>query len=168
MLRALLIAFCVLLTDQVSKWLVVTRMNLFESFPVIDHFFYITSHRNRGAAFGIMQNQQWLFVLMSALVMVGIVVFLYKSRHTKSFSYYFITTCLACILGGAMGNLLDRIRMESVVDFLDFRFGTYAYPIFNVADSAVVVGALMLAIYTLFFDAESTKEKEEMRIKNVE
>jgi signal peptidase II len=139
-----MIALVVLGVDQWSKWLIVHKMKLYESIPVIDGFFYITSHRNRGAAFGILQNQQWLFILVTLIVVVALIYYLWKySRESALLSWSF-----ALVLGGAIGNLLDRVRLGEVVDFFHFIFGTYHYPIFNVADSAIVIGVGLLLLAT--------------------
>jgi signal peptidase II len=148
-LRYYLLALAVILLDQWSKWLVVTKMALREQIPVIDGFFYLTSHRNRGAAFGILQNQQWLFISITTIVILFIVIYLWKVRKQ-----FWMSFSLSLVLGGAIGNLLDRIRNGEVVDFFHFQFGTYQFPIFNVADSMIVVGVFILAFLTVFSSAE--------------
>jgi signal peptidase II len=153
-LRHLFTALGILLLDQWTKWLVVSKMRLYESIPVIDGFFYITSHRNRGAAFGILQNQQWLFITITVVVIGFVMVYLWQlksERPLMSFSF-------SLILGGAVGNLVDRVRHGEVVDFLHFQFGSYHYPIFNVADSAIVVGVVILLLITLFTPTSQPKE----------
>ncbi|MBA4494224.1 signal peptidase II [Paenactinomyces guangxiensis] len=145
----------ILIADQWTKWLVVKHMSLFQSIPVIDEFFHITSHRNRGAAFGILENQQWLFITITFIVIMIILYYLWQLKSERpwmSFSF-------ALILGGAVGNLIDRIKTGEVVDFLDFRFGTYNFPIFNVADSAIVVGVCILVLITLFSSEVESNEK---------
>jgi signal peptidase II len=154
-LRYYVIALFVLLIDQWTKWMVVRRMEWGESIPVIDHFFYITSHRNRGAAFGMLQNQQWLFILVTLVVVAMILYSLWKRKKEKpwlSFSF-------ALILGGAIGNLLDRIRTGEVVDFLHFFLRSYAFPVFNLADTMIVVGIGILVITHLFGSAVKSPEK---------
>ncbi|MDN4594989.1 signal peptidase II [Polycladomyces subterraneus] len=142
MLRYYLIAITVLVIDQLTKWLVATKMSLYESIPLIQGVFYITSHRNRGAAFGILQNQQWLFITVTLVVITFLLVYLHRlGRERAGASWSF-----ALILGGAVGNLLDRVRLGEVVDFFDFRL--IHYPIFNVADSAIVIGVILLVIDT--------------------
>ncbi|MDR6224771.1 signal peptidase II [Desmospora profundinema] len=133
----------ILLLDQVTKWFVLHRMSLYESIPLWDDVFHITSHRNRGAAFGILQDQQWLFITVTIAVVVGIIVYLIRLKGRQPL----MSWSLALILGGAIGNLIDRVRMGEVVDFLDFRL--IHYPIFNVADSAIVVGVAIMVWITL-------------------
>lgn len=129
-------------------------MELHESIPIIDNFFAITSHRNKGAAWGILQGQMTFFYIITIIVVIGIIYMLHK--HGKENKLFAIS--LSVILGGAIGNFIDRLFRKEVVDFLDFIIFTYDYPIFNIADSALVVGVILLIIVTL---------KEEKRKENV-
>ncbi|MGN7761245.1 signal peptidase II [Paenibacillus sp. 22594] len=140
-----LIALIVFLVDQGTKYLIATRLELAEQIPVIKDFFIITSHRNQGAAFGILQGQQWFFFLITVIVVAGIVWYLNKARATRKL----LPTALALVLGGAVGNFLDRLLNGEVVDFLMFNFGSYTFPIFNVADSCIVVGVALIILDTL-------------------
>lgn len=135
----------ILIMDQWTKWLVLQHMSLYESIPVIDSFFFITSHRNRGAAFGILQNKQWLFIIITFIVIGFVLYYLWQLKQERPLMSY----SFSLILGGAIGNLIDRLRSGEVVDFLHFQFGSYQFPIFNVADSAIVVGVVVLVILTL-------------------
>ena len=101
------IALAVLLLDQVTKWLVLERMHLYESIPVVDGIFYITSHRNRGAAFGILQDQQWLFIPVTLIVVAVLIYYLWVFRRERPLA----SSSFSLILGGAIGNLIDRVRM---------------------------------------------------------
>jgi signal peptidase II len=149
-----LIALIVLAIDQVSKWFIVTNMKLNESWPVIDEFFYITSHRNRGAAFGILQDQRWFFIVITVVVVVGIIWYLHKMAQERRI---LLCTSLSLLLGGAIGNFIDRARVGEVVDFLHFRFQfawfgndvDYHFAIFNIADSAIVIGVALIFLDTL-------------------
>lgn len=120
-------------------------MDLAEQIPVIDNLFYITSHRNRGAAFGILQNQQWLFISITIVVVLCLLIYMWKLRKKQPLT----TFALSLILGGAFGNLIDRVRTGEVVDFFHFQYDVYQFPIFNVADSAIVVGVSILFFITL-------------------
>jgi signal peptidase II len=142
-LRYFSIAAAVLLLDQITKWFVLNRMSLYESIPLWEDVFHITSHRNRGAAFGILQDQQWLFITVTIAVVIGIIVYLIQLKGQQPLMAW----SLALILGGALGNLIDRVRMGEVVDFFDFRL--IHYPIFNIADSAIVVGVAIMVWITL-------------------
>ncbi|MDG5788267.1 signal peptidase II [Evansella sp. AB-P1] len=139
------LSLLIILLDQGTKWLVVQRMELRESIPVIEGWFYLTSHRNAGAAFGILQGQMWLFYIVTTVVIVVIIYMIQK--QVQGNRWYGIS--LGLVLGGAIGNFIDRIFLGEVVDFLDVYIFSYNYPIFNVADSALVVGVIMLIIYFL-------------------
>ncbi|MEK4850651.1 signal peptidase II [Paenibacillus sp. FSL H7-0756] len=159
-----LIALIVFLIDQGTKYLIATRLELAEQIPVIKDFFIITSHRNRGAAFGILEGQQWFFIVITVIVVCGIVWYLNKTRKTRKL----LPTALALVLGGAVGNFLDRILNGEVVDFLMFNFGSYTFPIFNVADSCIVVGVGLIILDTLLEvkgEQEVTEVKESQEVK---
>jgi signal peptidase II len=120
-------------------------MELYQSISVISEFFYITSHRNRGAAFGILQNQTWLFILVTSCVVIAIIIFMVKMKKETILT----KTALSFVLGGAIGNFVDRVRTGEVVDFFHFQFGSYHFPIFNVADSAICVGVALFLLANL-------------------
>jgi signal peptidase II len=153
-LRYYLIALVVFLLDQATKWIIVHKIPLYEARSVIGEFFQITSHRNRGAAFSILQNQRWFFVIITLVVMVGIIWYL---RRTVQANKRLLSFALSLLLGGALGNFLDRALFGEVVDFLQFRFTftifgndiDYIYPIFNIADSAIVVGVILIFLESL-------------------
>jgi signal peptidase II len=145
------IAAAVILLDQVSKTIVLKTMPLYESIPVIPGFFSLTHVHNPGGAFGFLaQNfsawRHYLF-LCAALFALGFIVYFY--RQIKG-AYPFLRAALALILGGAIGNLIDRLRFGEVVDFLDFYLGYMHWPTFNIADSAVTTGVLIFVIHVLF------------------
>jgi signal peptidase II len=149
-----LIALFVILLDQITKWLIVSNMYLGESITVIENFFYITSHRNRGAAWGILQGQMWLFYVITVIVIVAIMYYLYKSVKGK----WLLGVSLALMLGGAIGNFIDRVIRKEVVDFIHTYVFGYNFPVFNIADSALVIGVIMLMIQIVLEERE-TKEK---------
>ncbi|MFZ5646128.1 MAG: signal peptidase II [Bacillota bacterium] len=127
----------VFLADQASKMFIMGNMFLNQSIPVITNVFHITYIRNPGAAFGLMAYRTSFFIAVSILVVLGIIVF-YKKYGGKGT----VQVTLGLIAGGALGNLVDRVRFGEVVDFLDFR----VWPVFNLADSAIVVGAALLVL----------------------
>lgn len=162
-MRYYIYALIVLLVDQVTKWIIVNRLTLGEVRPVIGEFFQITSHRNRGAAFGILQDQRWFFIVITIAVAVGVIWFLQKSlKEGKKL----LPTALGLLLGGALGNFIDRALFGEVVDFLMFRFqfnwfGTpvdYTYPIFNVADSAIVIGVVLIFVDSFISWRQESKQ----------
>ncbi len=128
----------IIILDQITKYLVLAKISVGESIPIIQGIFHLTSVQNTGIAFGLFKNANMLFTI-SAILIVGLV--LYYLAQVKA-NEKMLQICLGMLLGGAIGNLIDRISLGFVVDFLDFRI----WPVFNVADSAIT-----LSIIGLFF-----------------
>ncbi|MCP8970225.1 signal peptidase II [Ectobacillus ponti] len=147
------IALFVIALDQLTKWLIVKNMELGESIPIIKGVLYITSHRNRGAAWGILEGQMWFFYGIT-VIFAGAVVY-YIQRYAKRDRFLGIS--LGLILGGAIGNFIDRAWRQEVVDFIHTYIFTYNFPVFNVADSALCVGVALIVVQTLL---EGKKAKE--------
>lgn len=141
-----IIIFLLTAADQLVKLLVTRSLSGTQNLAVIDGFFYIVHRRNTGAAWSFLANQDWgIYVLagISALVTLVMVVILIRStnQHLKG--------SLAIITAGSLGNLVDRILYGSVTDFLDFHFGTYVFPTFNLADMCIVLGTILLCLQIL-------------------
>ena len=149
-----ILALVIILLDQATKFLVVKYMDLGESFSVINNFLYITSHRNTGAAWGILAGQMWFFYAVTVVVVIGLVYYIQKMGRV----HVLFGTALGLMLGGAIGNFIDRLFRKEVVDFIDTIIFGYDFPIFNVADSALTVGVLLLMIF-MVFEEKLTKEK---------
>ncbi len=157
-----LMALGVVLLDRVSKWLVQARIGLHESVGILPGLFRLTHVQNSGAAFGLFadSSSEWkvsILVMFSLLALVVVSALLWKNSHS-------ITTTgvgLSLILGVAVGNLWDRLLHGHVVDFFDFYIGNYHWPAFNIADSAIVVGAFLLVAEILF--AKSPAEQKATR-----
>ncbi|WP_335870542.1 signal peptidase II [Bacillus sp. 2205SS5-2] len=147
------IALFVVLLDQWTKWLIVQKVNLGENIEIIQDFFYITSHRNKGAAWGMLQGQMWFFYIITIIVIGGIVYYMQKEAKGKML----YSVSLAFILGGAIGNFIDRVFRKEVVDFINTFIFSYDFPIFNIADAALTVGVALLII-VLFKEERETKE----------
>ena len=131
--------------DQWTKWLTVTHIPSTNGSAVvkaIPGFFHITHIKNTGAAWSMLEGQTWLFVLVTAVFFVILGVLIWKKVLQKRFEL----VCLAMIAGGALGNLIDRLRLGYVVDMLHFQFWP-SYPTFNVADMCIVCGAILGAVY---------------------
>lgn len=150
-----LFALIVIGIDQLTKWLIIQKMDLYESIPIIDHFFYITSHRNAGAAWGILQGQMAFFYIVTVFVIIGLIYYMEKYARNNKLT----AVSLSLILGGAIGNFIDRLLRQEVVDFLDVMIFTYDFPIFNVADSCLVIGVILIFIATIM--EEKRKGQEE-------
>jgi signal peptidase II len=146
----LLIIIAVVALDRFTKWLVIQKLPLYSSLEVIPRLFRLTHLENTGAAFSLFADSRgpWagrLLVVFSLAAVVVISVLLWKSHNIN-----LTTISLALIMGGALGNLWDRLVRGQVTDFLDVYVGPHHWPPFNVADSAIVVGALFLAGRALF------------------
>lgn len=150
-----LIALVMFLIDQGTKYLIATKLEIREQISVIGDFFLITSHRNNGAAFGILKDQRLFFIVVTIVVVVAIIWYMQKLMRTRN---RLLLTALALVLGGALGNFIDRALYGEVVDFLQFNFGTYEFPIFNIADSSIVIGVILIILDTLL-DARRQKEQ---------
>ncbi|MEH7106838.1 MULTISPECIES: signal peptidase II [Bacillaceae] len=149
-----LIAVFVIVLDQFTKWLIEHNMYLGESIPIIDNVLYITSHRNRGAAWGILQGQMWLFYVITIVVIFAITYYIQKAAKGKRL----LGVSLAFMLGGAIGNFIDRVIRKEVVDFIHTYIFGYNFPVFNIADSALVIGVILLMIQ-MFLEERGSKEK---------
>ncbi len=137
-MRLTYIVVVTLLLDQFSKFLITSRLLPGESIPVLPPVFYITYILNPGAAFGILAHHTILFIILSLLVIMAVFVW---QRYLPQ-ERIMLRLASGLVVGGALGNLIDRVRLGRVIDFLDFQI----WPIFNLADSAIVIGALLLAI----------------------
>ena len=146
-----IVAVLVVVLDRITKMLVVNNMSLGQSIPIIDGFFHLTFIRNPGAAFGLFAGRTAFFIGITVVVLLAILYFQrYIPGEQKAARF-----CIGLILGGAFGNFIDRLYWGTVVDFLDFRIWVY---IFNVADSALVVGSLLFALLLFFNKAGLDKE----------
>lgn len=152
------IAALVFLLDRVSKYLVAQNIALYDSISIIPGFFRLTHVQNRGAAFGIFDESPsewkvWMLIIFSLAALIIVTVLLWKN----SFALTATGVALSLVLGGAAGNLWDRLVAGRVTDFLLFYIGQHIWPAFNVADSAIVCGALLLVAEILFTkNAEQT------------
>jgi signal peptidase II len=155
----LAITFLVILLDQATKAWIVSAMRLYDSFAVVGGFFSITHVRNPGAAFGFLAGAPPLFryIFFLAITVAAILLILHYLRVSR-IEAPSLVPALALILAGAVGNLIDRIRFGEVVDFLDIYIGNHHWPAFNVADSAITVGAVVLTVVLLRKRRERTKE----------
>ena len=154
-----LIAAMVVVLDRATKWIIAKDISLHSSIQLIPHVFYLTHVENRGAAFGLFAESpsQWKIAMLVSFSIVAMVIvsgLLWRGGHT-------VTTTgvgLSLILGGAVGNLWDRLLNGRVVDFLLVYIGSYEWPAFNVADSAIVIGAGLLA-FEILFDKAPQRQK---------
>lgn len=129
----------VVIIDQISKWLVISNMEFGNSIPLIKGIISLTYVQNQGAAFGLFAGNTWIFIVSAVLAVLVISVYNYRNPLPNN-----IQIILGLITGGAIGNLIDRFRYQYVIDFFDLGW----WPVFNVADMAIVCGGILLIIYT--------------------
>ena len=146
----MVVATVVVLADQATKWAIVEWVPLYSKVP-INSFVNLTHQQNTGAAFSFLAGaggwQRWFFVVLATIVSAIIAVWLWRIREEGPLV---LMSGLSLVLGGAVGNLIDRIRLGYVTDFIQVWFGSWPFPSFNVADAAISVGAALLIIDALF------------------
>lgn len=154
-----LIIVLIVALDQVTKFAIESSIEFGGAIPVIDNFFYIAHWKNTGAAWGIFQDGKALLIPLTMIISLVLVYYLYKGENK------IMRLSLSFIIGGAAGNLIDRIWRTGVVDFFEFHFGSYQFPIFNVADTFVVIGTAILAYYMLFIykEKDTNPSSEKLR-----
>lgn len=144
----------IILIDQLSKFYIQQTMTIGMSHPIITDVFHITYILNPGAAFGILENQR-LFFIFIAIVMIFVVAYIYPKIPSNS---SLLRLGVALLVGGAIGNVIDRVKFGYVVDFFDFRI----WPIFNIADITIVIGVTLI-IYSMIFLSNIKDENNESR-----
>lgn len=134
-----------IIIDQLTKLAIDSRMRLYDSIPLVDNFFHITYVRNKGAAFSFLSHASWrlpFFITVSIVAALVILIAFRKLRDDQKVAH----VSLSMIFSGAVGNLIDRVRLGEVIDFLDVHWYRHHWPAFNVADSLICVGVFLLAI----------------------
>jgi len=144
--RFYFISIVVILFDQATKVLTKHNMTLHDSKDVLGDFLRLTYIQNPGMAFGIQIGNKTLFTIFSIVASIVIFIYLLKTRGDQKY----VKLALSFILGGAIGNLIDRVLYGSVVDFVDIGIGDLRWPVFNVADAAVTIGMIILIVVILF------------------
>ncbi|WP_414056048.1 signal peptidase II [Macrococcus equi] len=151
------LAIFLIAMDQLTKYIIVKTMKIGDSISVIGDILEITSHRNHGAAWGMLQNQMIFFYVITVIVLFAIVFFYYKEALYNPIMQLGLTL----IFAGAIGNFIDRLFRGNVVDFIDTKIINYDFPIFNIADSCLTIGVIVL-LYDMLFN-----QKEEKRNGNI-
>lgn len=152
----LTISLFLVVIDQVSKYLISSTMELYESIPVIKNFFHLTYITNDGMAFGInFPGGIYLFTIASFLLTIFLIGYLWYERK----GHLILRISLALIIAGAIGNFIDRVMFKEVIDMFDFIFWGYHWYIFNVADSAVTVGIILYLTYSFFLEPKKQTAK---------
>lgn len=150
------IALVIIAADQFTKWLVLQNMELGERIPVFEPYLAWLSHRNRGAAWGMLEGQMWLFAVITIAVIAGILYYFHK--HAQGQPLFQLS--LMVILGGAIGNFIDRMLRGEVVDFVDVLIPVvnYHFPIFNIADAALTIGVILMIIFVIYDEKQEKKK----------
>ena len=149
MFYCLLIVLLIVL-DQFTKYIINTNMDINQSVPVIENVFHITYVRNYGAAFNVLEGKQNFIIIVSLIAIIVVLLYIFLKRKSKHWS---LLLALSLVAGGGIGNLISRLILGCVVDFLDFRI----WPVFNVADISVCVGCGLLVLYVLYFEPRIKK-----------
>lgn len=152
-----MLAAVIVIADQLTKWAVIEWIPLYDKVP-LNSFINLTHQKNPGAAFSFLADaggwQRWFFIGLASVVSTVIAVWLWRIRKD---GHLVLSAGLAMVLGGAIGNLIDRIMLGHVTDFFQVLFGSWAFPSFNVADAGITVGAALLIIDALFFSGREER-----------
>lgn len=151
-MKFILFSIISVIIDQITKYITLKSLKPIGSIEVLNGILSFTYVENRGAAFGILQNARWVFIIITVLAIAAIIGYVFKVKPTDKT----LLASLSLILSGAVGNMIDRIFRGFVVDMIEVTF--IDYPVFNFADCCVVVGAILLAVYIIFIYKEPVKE----------
>lgn len=157
LIAVLSVLFGSVILDQLTKAIVVSQMALYEEVPFLPGLIRFYHTRNTGAAFSMFSDNRWVFMVFSVIAMV-IMTYLLVKFHGR---HWLLSVSLAAVLGGGIGNMIDRVLSGYVVDFLDFQFMKFA--VFNVADIFVTCGSVALAVYILFIEPKVEKRLQEQK-----
>lgn len=151
----IIVSIAVIAVDQLTKYLASTYLKPIGTFPIIEGALHLTYVENKGAAFGILSDNRWIFMSISTVAIIAIAVLMVVFR--KKYYHPLLYTGACMVLGGGIGNMIDRFAYGYVVDFIDFRLINFA--VFNAADCFVCVGAALVAVYLLFFEPKEKKDR---------
>ncbi|GGO33691.1 MULTISPECIES: signal peptidase II [Staphylococcus] len=139
---SLIVAIVILIIDQLTKKIITAIMNIGDSYEVIPHFLNITSHRNNGAAWGILSGKMGFFYIITLIILAVLIIFYIKETKYNAF----MQVAISLLFAGALGNFIDRLFNGEVVDFIDTNIFGYDFPIFNIADSSLTIGVIFVII----------------------
>ena len=139
---SLIVAIVILIIDQLTKKIITVTMNIGDSYEVIPHFLNITSHRNNGAAWGILSGKMGFFYIITLIILAVLIIFYIKETKYNAF----MQVAISLLFAGALGNFIDRLFNGEVVDFIDTNIFGYDFPIFNIADSSLTIGVIFVII----------------------
>lgn len=153
---ALLIGAVIVAADQIIKYFVVNNLKPLGSVSVIDNLFKLTYVENRGVAFGMFNDMRWFFVVLTSIMIAAIIIFMFIKRPGGKLFYI----AAGLIIGGGIGNLIDRILYGYVIDYLSLSFFS---PVCNFADYAITIGVVLLAVYVIFFTGYLKSNKKDLK-----
>lgn len=156
----LLVSIIIIILDQISKYLALKYLTQVSTIPLLTDIFHLTFRKNTGAAFSILRDNVNLLIGMTGVVIILMGYVFY--RLVKDKNHWMMLLSISFMFGGAIGNFIDRVRLSYVVDYFDFRLINFA--VFNVADSFIVVGAIVMGIYVIFIDRKIENEKQKLNI----
>ena len=143
--------FIIAILDQAAKLFAAGLLPSVKTIPLIEDVFHLTYVENSGAGFGVFKDFTWLLTALTILVILAVVIYYVEKRPKNKW----LITALTFMMGGAVGNVIDRVRLGYVIDFFDFTL--IDFPVFNVADCFITVGAVIFAIYVLFLSDKKEK-----------
>ena len=161
MKKTILISILTLVIDIISKQIVLNSMFEHQSISIIKNFFSITFTKNTGVAFSFLEGQIPLVVIITSIIIILILKYIKTNKLDK-----YETICYGLIIGGAIGNLIDRVIYGYVIDFFDFNLLSYSFPIFNIADIAIVVGVFILFILSIIESRNQNETNRRRKNKN--
>ena len=150
---SLIIGLLIVAADQIIKYLVTAYLQPVGSITVIDNLFSLTYVENRGVAFGMFSGMRWIFIALTVVIMALVIFYMFKKRPESKLFY----VCVPLIIGGGIGNLIDRVFYGYVIDYLSVSFFP---PVCNFADYCITVGTVLLVVYILFFTDTLKSEKK--------
>lgn len=152
---ALAIGLLIVIIDQAIKYFIATGLKPVGELSVIDGLFKLVYTENRGVAFGMFQNMRWIFVAVTSILLFAIIFYMFRKRPSGKLFY----VSAGLIIGGGIGNLIDRIVLGYVIDYLSLSFFS---PVCNFADYCITIGVILLVIYVLFFTDTFKSKKEKL------
>ncbi len=157
-----LLLIALIAVDQITKYHFSHTLQMYEVQPVINGFFYFSYTINTGAAWSFLSDVWWAQTFFKILTAIVLVLFVVMYIYSLKKGYKWLKVCLIFLTSGTLGNFIDRLSLNGVIDFIGFTFGEYNFPIFNLADTFLVVGVIMLLVQFLFLDKNAVfKRKNE-------
>lgn len=163
---AVIILIVLITADQITKYYFSNSLKYGERHSIIDNFFYFTYTVNSGAAWSFLSDVSWAQTFFKVLTSIALVLFALFYLYAGKKGYKWLRVAIVFVIGGTIGNFIDRLILGGVVDFIGFTFGTYNFPIFNLADSFLTVGVIMIIVHYLFLDDSALFGKKNGKTKN--